>query len=217
MNAKAIFLFSGLLLFSGFLPLCAQGPEAALLREIDAASLIVRLPSQQKKIAALQSSLEDPELSEASRERLEGLLATTTAETQEYNRTIVQVFTAYFKAMPLYFIYDTTHNPAQAVFIGKDLQSTPTPPLNGPLLQLRIGRPEVDAGNRPESLVLTDSALQELSAPFPKPLPLTSIGFGINKLLAPEIALVKMLERRVKKLDRQLGELLPATTASGLH
>jgi hypothetical protein len=57
-------------------------------------------------------------------------------------------------------------------------------------------------------MVLTDSQLRDLGTPFPKPVMMTGFGYGFNKLVAPEMAFEKLLEKRVKKLDRKLGALL---------
>ena len=54
-------------------------------------------------------------------------------------------------------------------------------------------------------MVLTDSQLRDLQRPFPKPVSMTGLDFGINKLLAPKIAFEKLLMKRVSRLDRKLG------------
>lgn len=208
MNAKAIFLFSIGLTFVGFSQLSGQSSEDLLYNDLASAQLVVRLPSQEKKMAAMEASLSDPEISASTRQTLRTRLDRVRVETSEYHQAIVKAFRAYFDALPVRFVYDTTRNAREAAFVDDRMEDHDPPPLAGSIIQLRFGRPLADAGNRPESMVLTDENLQDLGPPFPKPLIMTGISYGINKLLAPGIALEKLLEKRVKKLDRQLEGMM---------
>lgn len=194
-----------LFLFGGIVISPAQTVEDSLLRYRDGTELIVRLPSQFKKIAALQATLTDPELSAQSRSRLQAQLEQVKEERQARNLATVAAFQQYFSAMPIYFVYDTTHHPLQTVYLNEQLEPTATGPIGKQIIQLRFGRPRADAGNQAESMVLADSQLQDLQRPFPKPVTMTGLDFGINKLLAPEIAFEKLIEKRVKKLNRKLA------------
>lgn len=207
MNVKAIFLFSAFLIFSGFFPLRGQSVTDSLYNELESVRLVVRLPSQEKKRNALQAKIADPGLTDQTRDYLSQQLEKVERETESQNKTIVAAFEAYFQALPVFFVYDTTHNPVEAIFLDSQLKAKEQAAVSSPLIQLRFGRPLADTGNRPESMVLTDSRLQDLDRPFPKPLIMTGIGYGINKLLAPDIAFRKLMEKRVKKLNRQLEEL----------
>jgi hypothetical protein len=208
MNAKAIFLLSLALTFIGFSPLTGQQPEDSLYRNLGSAHLIVRLPSHEKKIEAMTATLNDPALSDAARMRLQAQLETVKVEKDVKNRAIIKAFQEYFDALPVAFVYDTTHQPRRASFLNEQLEKTVTPELSDNLLQLRFGRPVSYAGSRAESMVLTDSRLQDLGAPFPKPVLMTGFGYGFNKLLAPETAFEKLLAKRVKKLDQKLEALI---------
>lgn len=205
MNAKVLYLFSVLFLFTGIRPLSAQTVEDSLLRYREQTALIVRLPSQFRKIQAMENALVDPQLSSSARARLTGQLELVKQETEANNKAIVAAFREYFSTLPAYFIYDTTHNPLQTVFLDEQLNAGTNEPDGQQIIQLRFGRPRADAGNQAESMVLTDSHLRDLQRPFPKPLMMTGLDFGINKLLAPEIAFEKLLEKRIRKLDRKLS------------
>lgn len=206
MNAKAIFLFFLLLLFAGASPLRAQTTADSLFRRFEGLNLIVRLPSQEKKMTALQQTIADPSLSDGARRRLEEQLAQTRSETAQRNRAIVRTFQEYFNAMPVFFVYDTTHQPQTATFLNDQLQPVSASP-GEQLIQLRFGRPQADAGNRPESMVLTDSRLRDLERPFPGPLVMGGLGYGLKKLLDPEAAFERVLQNRVIKLNRKLKAL----------
>ena len=205
MNAKLLHLFSVFFLFSGIHLLSAQTVEDSLLRYRNNTDLIVRLPSQFRKIQALEAASMNPGLSEPDRAALQHQLEKVKQETEDNNQAIVAAFQKYFAAMPTYFIYDTTHSPQQTVFLNDQLEAAEEKPTGDQLIQLRFGRPRADAGNQAESMVFTDSHLRDLQRPFPKPVAMTGIDFGINKLLAPEIAFEKLLEKRIKKLNRRLS------------
>lgn len=208
MNAKAIFLFSLALTFIGFSPLQAQRPEDSLYYALGSAYLIVRLPSQENKMKAMEATIANPNNSETSRSRLQAQLEEVRTETQVKNRAIVHAFDRHFDALPVAFVYDTTHSPLQGAFLNEQLQETGTPEVGDVFIQLRFGRPVAYSGSRAESMVLTDSRLQDLGPPFPKPVMMTGFGYGFNKLMAPETAFEKLLEKRVKKLDRKLEVIL---------
>lgn len=208
MNAKAIYLFFPGLIFPVFSLLWAQSPEDSLYRQLESAQLVVRLPSQEKKINALQTTIADTTLAETSRARLRAQLEKVRKETRDQNHLIVRAFQSYFGALPVSFVYDTTHHPKQAALLNDKLEVMEGREVDGPILQLRFGRPVQYSGSGAESMVLTDSRLRDLGPPFPKPVIMTGIGYGFNKIIAPETAFERLLEKRVQKLDRKLRQLL---------
>ncbi|PHN03110.1 hypothetical protein [Flavilitoribacter nigricans] len=207
MNAKAIFLFSLALVFIGFSPLRGQSLEDSLYNGLDRTILIVRLPSQEKKMQAIKATIADPELSESARARLQAQLESVQMETKLKNLAILEAFDENFDAMPIGFVYDTTRNVYRTDLLNRQLEVTESVDIPGKVIQLRFGRPVLYSGSRAESMVLTDSELTDLGHPFPKPVLMTGFGYGFNKILAPETAFEKLLEKRVKKLNRKLEEL----------
>jgi hypothetical protein len=208
MNAKAIFLLSLALVFIGFSPLMGQSLEDSLYNQLESTHLVVRLPSQAKKLQAMRTTMADSELSESARTRLQTQLENERMETNLKNRAIIEAFERYFDVLPVVFVYDTTRNVLQADFLNEDLKAIDSEAIGGPFIQLRFGHPVLYSGSGAESMVLTDSQLRDLGTPFPKPVMMTGFGYGFNKLVAPEMAFEKLLEKRVKKLDRKLGALL---------
>lgn len=208
MNAKAIFLFSLALTFIGISPVRAQSTEDSLYNALESAYLIVRLPSQEKKMQAMEATIADPRTSEAAKAKLQAQLESVRVETKVKNHAIVEAFDRYFNALPVVFVYDTTRNPLQTVYLNEQLKETEAPEIENSIIQLRFGRPVSYSGSGAESMVLTDSQLQDLGPPFPKPVMMTGFGYGFNKIIAPETAFEKLLEKRVKKLDRKLALIL---------
>lgn len=208
MNAKAIFLFSLSLIFIGFSPLQGQVLEDSLYNQLESVHLVVRLPSQAKKLKAMRATISNAELSESSRTRLQAQLERERMETKLRNQAIVEAFDRYFDVLPVVFVYDTTRNALQADYLNEELQAIDSEAIDAPIIQLRFGHPVAYAGSGAESMVLTDSQLRDLGTPFPKPVMMTGFGYGFNKLVAPEMAFEKLVEKRVKKLDRKMGALL---------
>lgn len=208
MNAKAFFLLSLALTFLAISPVWGQRVEDSLYYDLASAYLVVRLPSQEKKVRAMQATIDDPATGESARTRLQAQVEQVRNETNVKNQAIIRAFDQYFTALPVVFVYDTTHHPRQAVFLNEQLKPAEPPELGTTLLQLRFGRPVSYSGSRAESMVLTDSHLQDLGSPFPKPVMMTGFGYGFNKIVAPEMAYDKLLEKRVQKLDRKLQQMI---------
>ena len=189
-------------------PIFAQSNSSELFKQLNDGALVVRLPSHEHKIKALQKTIADPDISPLAKKRLTLQLEQTQQEATHKNKVIVRTFQEYFTALPLYFIYDTTRHISRTTYLDEQLQSIQTRPTNTLIVQVRFGRPIADFGNRPESIVLTDSDLRDLKPPFPKALPMTSLGFGINKILTPTQAFERLLVKRVKKLNSKFRALI---------
>lgn len=208
-NEYAALLFS-LLLFFGLIPgLTAQEehPEPAIVP--GETVLLVRLPVQAKQQAAMQAVLDDPQTSEKTRRRLSKRLADLRREQEQQHATIIAAFDQYFDALPVYFIPDSTHTPSRAAWLnarGQLVDDNAT--HQRPFIQLRFGRPRSGSGSRPEAMVLTDDALQELEDPYPRPIQLWTFGYALNRLLSPESAFEQLMRTRVTKLNEKFRQLL---------
>ncbi|MBX2876473.1 MAG: hypothetical protein KTR30_30415 [Saprospiraceae bacterium] len=207
MCGKTTLLFFLFLLGAILSPVMAQSDSSELFKHIEDCALVVRLPSYENKIKALQKTIGDPNINALSKKRLTLQLQEAQQEAVHKNKVIVRTFKEHFTVLPLFFIYDTTHQLTRTVYLDEELQSIQVESVSPYIVQARFGRPLADFGNRPESIVLTDSHLKDLKPPFPKALPMTSIGFGINKLLAPTQAFERLLAKRVKKLNSKFEEL----------
>lgn len=199
-----------LLLFFGLRPgLLAQESDLNPSLVPGETVLLVRLPVQAKQQAAMQAVLDDPQLSERARRRLSRRLADLRREQQQQNAAITAAFAQYFDALPVYFVPDSTRLPGQAVWLDtQGLTVDDADIRQRPIIQLRFGRPRSSNGSRPEAMVLTDAALQELGDPFPRPVQLWTFGYALNRLLAPETAFEQLMKTRVSKLNEKFLQLL---------
>ncbi len=172
--------------------------------------LIVRLPSNAKKIKALSDLQNTPGLKPKVKSRVSRKLETTIAEGQSDNRTMVAIFREKYLFSELCFIYDTAvvqlkKGITDGYFLNDALEIDPGISIAGKnWFSLYIGYLDATQQSGAEAFILTDSSLNELPPPFPTAIRLDNLSYLINKALAPEIAVRKRMEKAVKKLQEKL-------------
>lgn len=170
-------------------------------------ALLVRLPTQIRQLQAMQAMIEDPEVAEKTKERLQQRMKSLVAENELQSRLIRTAFEQHFDALPVYFVQDTTRRPEQTSWLDSSLQAAAGVSADRPpFIQLRFGRPR-DGGGGPEAMILTDDQLRSLGEPFPRPIQLWTFGYGFNRLLSPETALERLIQSRVSKLNEKLHQV----------
>lgn len=182
----------------------------AAVSALKSGGLIVRLPTNAKKIAGMQEVLSRDELSPNNRGRLQERLDETIAHTRTHNLLLIQLLSEQYQLGPLYFIPDTAYTLLQAknshgFFYNEQLELDPEIiQPSGDILIMRIGFTDASETARAEAFILSNSSQEDLIAPFPGAVTFDNVGFLFNKMLAPEIAERRRLEGAVKRLVRKL-------------
>ena len=130
-------------------------------------TLLVRLPSNRKKIQSIEASLSNDDLSEKGRLRLAQLLESTRQETEEMHENYIQAFRDEysFSSFGLFFDYDT---PAVLEGWGKVYQDDLVSPVDvawdQPWYVLSLGQ---TPDSRLDGMVVLDHQLDVVPRPFP--------------------------------------------------
>jgi len=185
----------------------ALAEKVAFILQMD--GLIVELPTNARKIAAMQEMLAKGDLTAQNFNRLEARLAETIEETEEQAALIVKIFTTAYDIGPLYFIPDTAlvllkEEVRSGYFYDQERNIDPSITLPDDFILLRMGYANVATGSGAEAMILTNSDLSPLQPPFPDAITFNNVGYLFNKLLAPDIAERKRLEAAVNSLTRKL-------------
>lgn len=209
------YLLSFVIIFTGFLTVHTQtngtGSELVLtpsehITALAEGTLLIRLPTNRKKIQALEEALDGPDLSDKSSERLRMMLDDAKVEAKEEQQAFVDAFVKEygFSAYAFFFDHDT---PAVlegwATLYTSDLKTETTIDTDKPWYILSIGR---TPDSRLDGLVILDHKLDVV----PKPFPNNVITSGFAALRAwfsgepPKHAHVRKLQ---KNLDRFMEKL----------
>ncbi|MEN0003751.1 MAG: hypothetical protein AAF798_06395 [Bacteroidota bacterium] len=180
------------------------------INELKAGTLVVRIPSDARKIYATQKLLESETLSESARERLENQLAETTEESNERANAIMAAFRNEFNFTKVFFMYDYSMKPLLAgeregLFLAEAQKVDPDLRLGEqPFFVLRLGKAELQGEGRLDALVFMDAEGKDLYKPFPYYLKLNTVTYLIDQLFYPSKAFAKNILARVKKLNARL-------------
>lgn len=187
----------------------AEMAEAAV-NALKSGGLVVRLPTNAKKIGGMEEVLNRGDLSPQNKARLRERLNSTISETQRNNLMLIQALREQYKLGPLYFIPDTAYSLLQqevntGFFYNDQLELDPNIiQPNGDLLIMRIGYTDASKSARAEAFILSNIAMEDLVAPFPGAITFDNLGLMFNKMLAPEIAERKRIEGAVRRLVKKL-------------
>ncbi len=171
--------------------------------------LILRLPSNAKKIKAMEDLLAS-DISAKDKARVKKQIESIRTKNKEENAAFAAAFGQHFTFSPVYIIYDTTTTALLAgeegnYLLNPQLQPVPSGEIRDKsFLIARLGRTDRSNTSGAEAIVLMDQNLQDLSNPFPYAAKLNSLGYALNRILIPEVAFDKRLAKVVTKLDRSL-------------
>lgn len=171
--------------------------------------LIVQIPTNARKIEAMQEVLNNGDLTAQNYSRLADRLATTIEETRQQAKLIIEAFANGYAIGPVYFIPDTSlvqlkEEHTSGYFYDQELNIDPSITLPDDFVLLRMGYVNAATGSGAEAMMLTRSDLSPLQPPFPDAVTFNNVGYLFNKLLAPDIAERKRLEAAVNTLVRKL-------------
>jgi hypothetical protein len=186
----------------------ALAEQVAFTLKMD--GLIVEIPTNSRKIAAMKEVLETGDLTAQNRSRLKARLATTIEETEDQAALLVKIFGAIYDLGPLYFMPDTAlailqKEQTSGYFYDTALNIDPSITLPDDFVLLRMGYADAATGSGADAMLLTSGDLVPLSPPFPDAITFNNVGYLFNKLLAPDIAERKRLEAAVNSLMRKLS------------
>ncbi|GJM33105.1 MAG: hypothetical protein DHS20C18_21060 [Saprospiraceae bacterium] len=177
--------------------------------ELQKGVLILRLPSESKKIKAMQQVLAK-DINDADRTRLEKQIESTRLKNEQENRLVVDAFDNYFSFVPIYVIYDTATIALLEGRSGDYLLDTKLNPISLDTIRgksfyiARLGSTDQANTTGAESIIIMDKNLNDLQSPFPYAIKLHSLGYTLNTLLIPKEAFEKRMEKVASKLNKNL-------------
>lgn len=214
MKTASLKLATALLLLLGFLTNAAAqqavGAEAkASILALKDGVLVVRLPSNYRKIEALQKMVEAAS-KEKDRERYAQMLEDTKASTRQNNLWLVGAFQKHYRFSKFLFMPDTASQQLKAgkrngFFLNAELLPDPSIELaDSTFFVAWYGTPSADEKTDTEGLTIADAAFNDLAYPFPFFTGRTTM----RKLLENALTKTKekeSFEKLVAKLDRRLN------------
>lgn len=219
--AEFSFFFVVMIFFSTC-PLQAQGEEVSSsddpkqiagdhVRRLRQGILIVRLPSNHRKIEAYQELIDGGNLKEGEQQRLERQKAVTLEETREFNRLVMEAFAREYNFSAVQFTLDTStahllSGNRHGFFLNDSLEIDPDiqrEPGTGYIL--RIGSTDYANSTGIEAMIIADDELNDLKAPFPYYSRLHHFSAVMGSIFPAEKQREKDIRRTVRKLNRGLN------------
>jgi len=182
----------------------------AAIRTLKEGVLLVRLPSNHRKMQELERLIAEPTLDERRRKQLQDRLETLREDTRRFAHTLRDAFLERYDFSPVLFLYDTVawqtvqQHPA-GYFLNAELQ--PDPALARPhdrYLFARMGYTKPEGGQGIEALVISDARLQDLQSPFPYYSMVNTLGAVFDTVLGAPKARRKHTFKMVARLNKQL-------------
>lgn len=186
-----------------------RGPVAAI-KDLRAGTLLVRLPSNQRKITALQDALENDDNSERRATWLQKELKATREGTSTFNNNMYRAFQEAYDFSEMLFTYDYfTPELKAGRFRGHLLNAGLQPDSSitldkQPVFILSFGRTSKDYSDGVEAMVILGSGLKSPPPPFPYYQRLNDLqAFWGNLFPRPDQELFDAM-RLVGKLNKKL-------------
>lgn len=170
--------------------------------------LVVRLPSQSKKIKALAELSEKNGTSDQERERIKAQLETTKAEARAEALIIQASFSNYFDYVPVLFMYDNasaklTKGERTGFFLDKNLELSDVVLDQEPFYILDIGYTDPANSARSFSFIIKDQSYEPLAAPFPYAQRINTPALAFDQLLGRN-SMEKYYRKAVIRLNKRL-------------
>lgn len=186
-----------------------RNPKDAIIA-LKQGTLVVRLPSNQRKIKALEASLDKAEPNTSRARWLEKELAYTRESTLEFNTNMVKALNEAYTFSGLRFTYDYFTPQIKAgqwegIFLNDGLEVDPAiEPGEGETFLLTFGRTQKEASDGIEAMVLMTDQLDRFAKPFPYYQRLNDFEAFIGSLFPKENQKEEDAMRLVGKLDKKL-------------
>jgi len=177
------------------------------------ATLVVRLPSNQKKMMELERLAKSKDLTPQKAQRMEEVLQSTRAITPAFNIRLMTAFDENFEFCDILFIYDHAskdlkNRKTKGIFLDKRVQPDPS-------IQLKTNEYfilSIDYDGFPEAMNINDfdtlnSDLDKLPKPYPQ-YARASIFFNLNLLLLKDDGekQVKVMNKMTEKYNKKLNK-----------
>ena len=180
----------------------------AYLEQLKEHVLVVRLPSQSKKIGALAALMEKEDLSTQERERAKLQWETTKAEAKAEALIIQASVSNYFDYAPVLFMYDNaspklTKGERTGFFLDKNLEISDAILENDPFFILDVGYTDPSNSARSFSFIIKDQSYQALPAPFPYAQRINTPALAFDQLLGRN-SMEKYYRKAVIRLNKRL-------------
>lgn len=180
------------------------------IKELHEGTLLVRIPTQHKKIAALEALLQNDQLPTANRQRLEDQLETTRQEARNFAHYVIEAFDTAYDFSKVLFMYDTDMAALQSsspggFFLNREGKADTSIVLDQPnFYLLRFGFSTGEATSHTDAMIIADASIQDLQKPFPYEVRLTDFIATVGQLLPAPEQEKKDIIRSVAKLNRNL-------------
>ena len=177
-------------------------------------ALIVLLPTNNNKLAAIQKLLDGGELKDKTAERLEKEKAQTIQQNNNFNKRLILAFQKNYDFSEVRFITDTvahqlTDGNIKSLFVDETLQVDPSITIDeGPVYFLRIGSTQKDQSQNLEAMILTDKQLNDLRAPFPYYARLNHFGAFMGSIFPSENQAQRNVDKSVSALNKSLEKFM---------
>ena len=181
------------------------------IKNLKAGVLLVRLPSERRKLEELDRRIASDRLDAKSRERLKGLKEEVIKDRDKTNQEFVSAFSSKYNFSEIFFFYDTSSvaikNGAQdGVFLDKEMNLVPSISLKSrPFLVLRSGSLKENTTGL-EALVVMNEQFEDLTRPFPYYVRMRGIGHLLAKVLNPGKVSRRSGLKLAEKLNLKLWE-----------
>ncbi len=185
-----------------------SGAAATDLTQLRQNVLVVRLPSQSKKIKALTELSEKSSTSDQERERVIAELEATKAEARAEALIIQSSFSNYFDYAPVLFMYDEassklTKGERTGFFLDKNLEQSAAILEKELYYVLDIGYTDPSNSARSFSFIIKNQSYKPLSAPFPYAQRINTPALAFDQLLGRN-SMEKYYRKAVIRLNKRL-------------
>ena len=160
--------------------------------------LLVRLPSNARKIEAIQTMLDTADLDQKDQEKLVKLLETTMAETEDFNSTVIEGFSERYDFSDVGYFYDSDSRlikSGEKRPFDSDLKTPKSIDTEATWYILSIGN---TPGMSIKGYVVLDTNLD----PLPRPFPATVTRGGFNAIV--ELFTNDPEKRNIERLNKKL-------------
>ncbi len=181
------------------------------IEDLKGGTLILRLKSKHNKISKLKELLANPNLKDATKDRLNNNLKTTIDEKDRFNSSLIEAFETYYNFSNVFYMYDTASvdlkdGQRSGIFLNKNLELDPSIKIpSGKFFVIKIGTTDSSTTTGVEALVLMDEKFMDLAPPFPYYVRINSISRLFTRIFNHRNLVRKDSTAIVQKLERKLN------------
>ncbi len=182
------------------------------IKALKEGALIVRFPSYQSKIDALENILGSTGPDNPNRKRVEKQLEQTLADRKEFNQNIMSAFREVYNFSEVYFMLDTATaalktGRLQGFLLNSALEADPSIRLGDPpYFILRFGSTSDMTTDGVEAMVVMNGQFEDLDKPFPYYQRLHDFAAVMGSIFPVQDQKKKDALRIVGKLNEKLKE-----------